>query len=106
MNSYNIMFTNIPHFISLTDFILNIKKMCICLHNFSCEFMLFCIWIVLCYCPTADVFCIKITVILLLAIHYPQPCVAVFIVKILSHIATAAQIHLMSGFKEQLKALL
>lgn len=45
-------------------------------------------------------------VIVLLVIHYPQPCGAVFIVKILSHIATAAPIHIMSGFKEQLKALL
>lgn len=34
------------------------------------------------------------------------PCGPVFIVKILSHVATAAQIHLMSGFEEQLKALL
>lgn len=56
--------------------------------------------------PTASSFCIKITVTLLLVIHYPQPCGAVFRVKILSHIATAAQIHLMLGFKEQLKALL
>lgn len=52
------------------------------------------------------VFCIEITVIPQLKIHYLQPCVAVFIVKILSHIAKTAQIHLMSGFKEQLKALL
>lgn len=56
--------------------------------------------------PIAASLCIKITVILLSAIYYPQPCGAVFIVKILSHIATAAPIHLMSGFKEQLKALL
>lgn len=59
-----------------------------------------------CCCTTADSFCVKITVILPLVIHYPQPCGAVFIVKILSHIATAAPIHLMSGFEEQLKALL
>lgn len=51
------------------------------------------------------VFVLKL-VIVLLVIHYSQPCGAVFIVKILSHIATAAPIHLMLGFKEQLKALL
>lgn len=61
-----------------------------------------------CFCcrPFADSPPDKITVILLLVIHYPQPCGAVFTIKILSHVATAAPIHLMSGFKEQLKALL
>lgn len=70
------------------------------LHLYAFFLFVFLLW------PITDVFCIKITVILLLAIHYLHPCVALFIVKILSHIATAAQIHFMSGFKEQLKALL
>lgn len=42
----------------------------------------------------------------LLVIRYLQPCEALFIIKILSLIATAAPIHLMSGLKEQLRALL
>lgn len=50
-------------------------------------------------------FFIKIAATLLLVIHYPRPCGALFTVKILSHIATAVPIHLMSGFEEQLKAL-
>ena len=53
-----------------------------------------------------DSFRLHIAVLLLSVIHYPQPCGAVFTVKILSQIATAAPIHLMSSFKEQLKALL
>ena len=66
------------------------------------------LFVCVCFCcrPVADSPPDKITVILLLVIHYPQPCGAVFTIKILSHVATAAPIHLMSGFKEQLKALL
>lgn len=38
-------------------------------------------------------------------IHQPQPCGVLFTVKILSHIATAALVLLMSVLKEHLKAL-